>query len=112
MLQAGGLQPARHDSVAGIGGRPRRIVEGSGAGVVIQSSGGCIALLHLATHVALRPSLGRQFSRSVFTNFATNTDVRIQIRKPPQYKKNKNNNNNRSIRNTYDKERIGIEKIT
>jgi hypothetical protein len=60
----------------------------SGAGMVIQSSRGSIALMHLAAHVALRPSLGRQFSRSVYTRFRTKhtkiiiiiTIIRINIK--------------------------------
>jgi len=57
MLQAGGLEPPRHDGVSSI------------AAVVQQSSGGGgIALRHLATRVALRTSLRRQFSRSERTS--------------------------------------------
>lgn len=66
MLQAGGLQPPCHDRITGITGRPC-IMQRPTAGVVIQSSRRSIALLHLATHVALWTSLGRQFSRSVYT---------------------------------------------
>jgi len=60
MLQAGGLEPPRHDSVSSI------------AAVVQQSGGGGIALRHLATRVALRTSLRRQFSRSVRTSCTPN----------------------------------------
>ena len=68
MLQASGLQPPRHYGVAGI------------AAVVQQRCcGGGIALRHLATRVALRTSLRRQFSRSVRTRFAPNKQI-IKIR--------------------------------
>ena len=70
MLQAGGLQPPRHDGVASI------------AAVVQQRScGGGIALRHLATRVALRTSLRRQFSRSVRTCFAPNKIIKSKKKK-------------------------------
>lgn len=67
MLQAGGLEPPGRDRIAGTVCGSRIVQSPSAGGVVIQSSRrGGIALLHLATHVALRPSLRSQFSRSNF----------------------------------------------
>lgn len=92
MLQAGGLQPARHDGIAGIGGGPCRTVQGSSAGVVIQSSGCSIALVHLATHVALRSPLGRQFSRSVYTRFAQTHALELESGNHHHHHNHNNNN--------------------
>lgn len=67
VLQPRGLEPPGHDGVPDVPRRSRaprprrrrRVV------VVVQSRRGRrgIALLHLPTHVALRPALGRQLSQ-------------------------------------------------
>lgn len=62
MLQAGRLEPASHDGITGISSRSMEgTATASATRVIIQSSCcGGIALLHLATHVALGTALGRQ----------------------------------------------------
>lgn len=64
MLQASRLKPPRHDRISGI--IPRACI----AGVIIQGGRCSIALLHLATQVALGTLLGSQLSRSVYQRFA------------------------------------------
>jgi hypothetical protein len=78
MLQPSGLEPTRHDRIPRVASRAC-IVEGPAAGVVVEGGRGrSIALLHLATHVALRSPLRSKFSRSIEQRFTHTTIHQIQ----------------------------------
>lgn len=78
MLQPGGLEPTRHDRIPRVASGAC-IVEGPAAGVVVEGGRGrSIALLHLATHVALRSPLRSQFSRSIEQRFTRKAIHQIQ----------------------------------
>lgn len=88
MLQSGGLEPSRHDCIPSVA-RRTCIVQSPAAGVIIQSSRRSIALLHLATHVALRSSLRSQFQDLLINASNTKHNHNQITRSPIQPKQTK-----------------------
>ena len=69
MLQSSRLQPPRHNGITGIAGGTRIVQGPAAAGVIVKRRRCSIALLHLATHVALRSPLRSQFLRSDYQRY-------------------------------------------